>query len=186
MGVLKALGNREGGFGLVSRALHWAMAAGILFMLGLGIVLVRTRPSLETVWLFGLHKSLGILLLVLALIRIGWHELSPPPGPLPGPSEPQMRLARWVRRALYLLMLAVPLAGWAGSAATGIDVVVFGRLTLPGLLPASEVNAKLFLTLHHWLAFALIGVLVLHLAGAAARAVRRDGTLRRMVLGRAR
>ncbi|MBI1219755.1 MAG: cytochrome b [Rhodobacteraceae bacterium] len=179
------LANRPDGFGPVTRLLHWGMAAGILGMLAFGLTLVRMRMSLATVWLFGLHKSIGITLLALALLRLLWHRVSPPPGPLGGVPAAQLALARWTHRALYLLMLAVPLSGWAGSAATGIDVVVFNTLTLPPIVPPSEAGAKALLTLHHWLTWALMGLLALHVAGALKRSVlARDGTLSRMVLGR--
>lgn len=179
------LGNRPDGFGPVTRLLHWGMAAGILGMLAFGLTLVRMKMSLATVWLFGLHKSVGLTLLALALLRLVWHRISPPPGPLGGVPPAQLALARWAHRVLYALMLAVPLSGWAGSAATGIDVVLFNTWTLPPILPPSEAAAKALLLLHHWLTWALMAVLVLHVAGALKRSViGRDGTLRRMVLGR--
>lgn len=180
-----SLGNRPDGFGPLTRALHWGMAAGILGMLAFGLTLVRMKMSLATVWLFGLHKSIGLTLLVLALLRLVWHRLSPPPGPLGGVPPVQLALARATHRALYVLMLAVPLSGWAGSAATGIDVVVFNIWTLPPIVPPSEAAAKALLTLHHWLTWALMAVLALHVAGALKRSlIARDGTLSRMVLGR--
>jgi cytochrome b561 len=179
-----ALRNGAEGFGLVSRVLHWAMAAGILGTIGLGLSLARTRPNLANIWLFDLHKTIGITLFALVVLRLLWHLVSPPPAPLPGPPAWQIALARWVHRGLYALMLALPLAGWAGSAATGIDVVIYGRWALPGLVPATKANAAGFLALHYALAFLLIALLVLHVAGAVRRAIKRDGTLRRMVLGR--
>jgi cytochrome b561 len=179
------LGNRPDSFGLVTRLLHWGMAVGILGMLVFGLTLVRLKMSLATVWLFGLHKSIGLTLLALVLLRLVWHRISPPPSPIDSVPPAHMALARWAHRALYALMLAVPLSGWAGSAATGIDVVVFNTWTLPPILPPSEAAAKALLLLHHWLTWALMAVLVLHVAGALKRAlIARDGTLSRMVLGR--
>ena len=179
------LGNRPDRFGPLTRALHWVMAAGILGMLAFGLTLVRMKMSLATVWLFGLHKSLGLTLLALALLRLLWHRFSPPPRPLGGVPPVQLALARWTHGALYGLMLAVPLSGWAGSAATGIDVVIFNTWTLPPIVPPSEAGAKALLLLHHWFTWALMAVLALHVAGALKRSlIGRDGTLRRMVTGR--
>lgn len=175
------------GFGLMTRALHWVMALGILGTAGLGAYVARMEVGLANLWLFGLHKTIGICLLALALVRIGWHRLVPPPGPLPGPPEWQMRLARGTHRALYGLMLAVPLSGWAYGSATGIDTVIFGRVTVPPIAPASPEWEAALVLLHRALAWTLLALVALHVAGALERAVvRRDGTLRRMLAGGAR
>lgn len=175
------MGWRNGpeSFGAVSRALHWAMAALILVQLALGLWLGRTQPTLGTLWLYGLHKTLGISVLGLLALRLLWHRLSPVPPPL-GPEGPA-RLARIGHRCLYLLMLAVPLAGWVASSASGIDSVVFGRITLPVIAPVSEAWMDRGFLAHGLLALAL-GLMVL--GHAAAAVLRRDGTLRRMLTGR--
>lgn len=175
------------GFGRMSRALHWGMALGILGTAGLGAYVARMEVGLGNLWLFGLHKTIGFCLLALALLRIGWHRLVPPPGPLPGPPEWRMRLARGTHRALYGLMLAVPLSGWAYGSATGIDTVIFGRVTVPPIAPASPQWEAVLVLLHRTLAWTLLALVALHVAGALERAaVRRDGTLRRMLAGSAR
>ncbi|MEJ2036337.1 MAG: cytochrome b/b6 domain-containing protein, partial [Maritimibacter sp.] len=74
--------NSPAQFGWVTRLLHWLMALGMIFMLGFGLTLARMQPSLDTLWLYGLHKSIGICLLTLVLLRILWHRISPPPAPL--------------------------------------------------------------------------------------------------------
>jgi cytochrome b561 len=162
------------------------MAAGILGTAGLGAYVARMEVGLANLWLFGLHKTIGISLLAAALLRIGWHRIAPPPAPLPGPSDWQMRLARGTHRALYALMLAVPLSGWAYGSATGIDTVIFGRVTVPPIAPVSPEWEAALLLLHRTLAWSLLGLVALHVAGALERAVvRRDGTLRRMLTGSA-
>ncbi|EYD75036.1 putative cytochrome b561 [Rubellimicrobium mesophilum DSM 19309] len=170
-------------WGLVSRALHWLMAAGLLAMLPFGLWLARTQPSLGTLWLYGLHKSLGVMLLVLVLLRLVWHRLSPPPVMLSEGVAPwQLRLAATSHRALYALMLAVPLAGWSASSATGIDTVLFGRWTLPRIAPVSEAWDRRGFALHLWLSVALAVLVAIHVAGALWRHWgHRDATLRRML-----
>lgn len=176
------MGWRNGAqdFGRATRALHWAMAALILVQLPLGLWIGRTQPTLGTLWLYGLHKTLGITVLGLAVLRLFWHRLSPVPPPL-GPPGPA-RMAKAGHLALYALMLAVPLVGWIAASATGIDSVVFGRWVLPAISPASEAWADRGFLAHSLLALAL-AVLVLGHFGAAL--LRRDGTLRRMLTGRA-
>ncbi len=178
------LANAPDRFGLVSRALHWGMAALILGNLGLGLALMQVPPGLSTLWLYGLHKSLGFTALVLVLVRLVWHRLSPPPRPLPAPRPWQDRLARATHAALYALMVAVPLAGWSAASASGIDTVLFGRLTLPAIAPVSVAWEDWAALAHRWLTRALMAVLALHLAGVAARLAAGDGTFRRMLTGR--
>lgn len=179
------LRNRPDEWGAVSLAFHWIMAAGVLLMLPFGLWLAQREPSLSTLWLYGLHKSFGVTLLLLALLRFLWHRISPPPATLSeGIARWQLRLAMGTHRALYALMLGVPLAGWAAASATGIDTLLFGRWTLPRIAPISEVWDRRGFAVHAWLALVLAGLVALHVAGALWRHwVHRDATLRRM-LGR--
>ena len=172
------LANTTAKFGAVSRGLHWLMALGIIGMLGFGTYLANMTVNLSNFHLYGWHKSIGIVLLALAALRLGWHLASPPPGSLPA-SAWQQTLVRWVHRAFYVLMFAVPLTGWIGSAATGIDVQLFG-LTLPRIAPVSETWETVFLGAHGWITKALAVLILIHVAGALKR---RDGTLRRMLRG---
>ena len=178
--------NDTARFGWVSLALHWAMALGLLGALGLGTYIAGMEPSVSTLWLYGLHKTIGISLLALVLARLAWHRISPPPASYTdGIAAWQSIAARWAHRGLYLLMLLVPLSGWMGSAATGIDVVIFGQLALPRIAPVSEAWDSAAFAAHFWLTRALMALIGLHVAGALWRHFgHRDATLRRM-LGRA-
>ncbi|WP_353474561.1 cytochrome b/b6 domain-containing protein [Salipiger sp. H15] len=177
------LGNSPDGYGLVSRILHWGMALAILAMLGLGTGIHRMTPDLSNLWLYGLHKSVGLTLLGLILLRLGWHRLSPPPVPRGVPGSWQLRLARAVHRALYLLLLAIPLTGWAASSATGIDTVYFGTWTVPAIAPPSESLSDLGFAVHGALTKLLLLLLLVHVAGALRHGAGRDGALRRMWTG---
>ena len=173
------LGNGPDRFGPLTRLLHWLSAAAVLFLLGLGAYVARMDVTLSRLWLFGLHKTTGFLVLALTVIRVAWHLHSPPPAPLPD-TPWRMAAARAVHRALYVLLLLIPLLGWAASSATGLDVVIFGRWTLPPIAPVSESwEAALFLV-HRILAWTLAALVLVHVAGALTR---QDGTLRRMLRG---
>jgi cytochrome b561 len=172
-------------FGWVTRVIHWGMAVAILGTLGLGAYVVRMEVGLGNLWLYGLHKSLGLSLLLLVVVRIVWHRISPPPAPMGGVAAWQMRLAYGAHGGLYALMVAVPVTGWAGSAATGLDVVWWGW-TVPRVVPVSEGLAEGMMAAHGWLTTALMAVVALHVAGALWRAVGHgDGTVRRMLTGHA-
>lgn len=177
------LRNGPGEFGLVTRIFHWGMMALVIAMLALGLRVKYLEPGLANLWLYSLHKTLGFLVLGLVVLRLGWHLTSPPPAPL-GPPGPLHRVARGVHWALYALLIAIPLTGWAGSSATGIDVVIADRWTMPMLVEASEYAEKLFFSAHGVLTKLLAGLILLHVAGAIKRALAGDGTIRRMIRGR--
>jgi cytochrome b561 len=176
------LRNDAGGYGAVTRALHWIMAAGVIATLPLGLYIARMEPALSTIWLYGLHKTLGMTLLGLLVLRLAWHASSPPPAPLPGPWA---RVARGAHRALYGLLIVVPVAGWVASSATGIDTVIFGSVTVPAIAPASPDLETAAFAVHRAGAWLLGALVVLHAAAAVWHALRGDGTLRRMIRGRA-
>lgn len=172
-------------YGLVSRALHWVMAALILVQIPLGLYLLRMAPGLANLWLFPLHKSIGVTVMTLAVLRLLWHLYSPPPAPLGDPAHWTHRLARAVHLAIYALLLIVPVTGWIGGSGSGIETLVWNRWTLPPLVPATEFwqDTGFFL---HWLATrALMVLLALHVGGAIRRAMLGDGTLKRMIGGSA-
>lgn len=181
-----ALRNTPDSFGLVSRLIHWTMAALILALLPLGLRIATMEPGLANLWLYGLHKTLGLTALALVLARILWHRLSPPPPPLGPPRAWETRAAKAGHGALYGLMLAMPLTGWIASSATGLDVMYAERWVVPAIAPVSETIERLGFAAHGLLGKLLIAVVLLHMAGAVKRAVAGDGTLHRMIRGHAR
>jgi cytochrome b561 len=175
--------NSAGSFGLVTRLLHWGMAALVIGMLILGTRIADMEPGLANLWLYGLHKSLGFLVLGLALLRLVWHRISPPPLPIGPVSAWQTRVARAVHGLIYLFLLAIPLTGWIASSATGIDVMILDRWTMPAIAPVSEAWEEVFFAAHGALTKALIGLLALHIGGALLRGIQQDGTIERMIGG---
>ncbi|MBL9047026.1 MAG: cytochrome b [Tabrizicola sp.] len=178
-----ALWNGSEEFGLVTRILHWLTMLLVLGMLALGTRLESIEPGLANLWLYGLHKTTGLAVLALVLVRLGWHLVSPPPRPL-GPPGPLMLLARAVHWGFYVLLVVIPLSGWAGSSATGIDVMIADRWTLPPLVEPSEAGEAFWFGVHGVLTKLLIALILLHVAGAVKRAMAGDGTIRRMIRGR--
>lgn len=177
--------NTSDRFGRTSRLLHWVMAIAVLGMLGLGIGLRGMQPGLANLWLFGLHKTVGLSLLALLLVRLVWHRISPPPPPIGPPDGWEARAARAAHHTFYVLLLAIPIAGWFASSATGIDTVVFGRWVVPPIAPVSELWEKRGFAVHGVLTKALAALLAVHVAAALRRAWAGDGTLRRMITGSA-
>jgi len=187
------LRDSTGGWGAVTRLLHWGMAALILFQLGLGLWMTRLPDLIARFAWTQTHKSWGTLIFLLALLRLGWRLANPARPPLP-PAMPdwQRRAARLSHRALYALMLLLPLTGWLmASAAPTQDLLqmqnlVFGRWPLPDpFVPGVARIEAVARAIHTGAAAGLTLLLAIH-AGAALQHqfVDRDGLLARMILGR--
>lgn len=177
--------NTSDSFGLVTRLLHWLMALAILIMLALGTRIESLQPGLANLWLYGLHKSIGLSLLMLVLIRLVWHRISPPPAPIGDPSALSQRLARAGHILLYLLLIAIPLSGWVASSASGIDTMFFDTWVVPPIAPVSEAWENAGWAVHGALTKLLMALLLLHVGAALKRQMEGDGTLSRMWRGRA-
>jgi cytochrome b561 len=167
-------------FTVLQRLLHWLMAACILAMFFIGVGMVSTVMP-KYVPLLATHKSLGITILVLALIRLGVRARYGAP-PLPADLPEPMKLAAHLSHyALYALMIGMPLIGWAMQSAGAYPVVVYGSIRLPAILPQSAGLHTLLWNAHFYLAFAFFALVLLHLAAALFHAlVRRDGVFESM------
>lgn len=179
-----ALRNGPAEFGLVTRVIHWAMMLLVIGQLALGNRIEEMQPGLANLWLYGLHKTVGFAILALILARIGWHIASPPPKPL-GPRDAAFWAARAAHWGFYVLLIAIPLTGWAGSSATGIDTMIADRWVVPPLVSASVEGEAFWFRLHDILTKVLFGLIILHMLGALKREIEGDGTLTRMIRGRA-
>ncbi|CAE6728276.1 cytochrome b [Paraburkholderia nemoris] len=163
----------------VQRALHWIMAICILSMLFIGVGMVSTvRPDYLT--LVSIHKPLGMLILVLAVIRLIVRLVRGAP-PLPSDMPEPMKLAAYLSHvAFYALMIALPLLGWGMLSAADYPIVVAG-IRLPSVLHHSNELHTLLWNAHRFLALCFFALIVLHIAAALFHAlVRRDGVFQAM------
>ncbi|MGC6400899.1 YceI family protein [Sphingomonas sp. FW199] len=160
--------------------LHWALAILMLGQLGFGWALDGLPPASRFA-AYQLHKSIGILILVLTLARIIARVTLPRPGPATE-SKPAHALATLVHAGLYGVMLAGPLTGWAlvSTAKMKLPTLLFGIIPLPHLPlgPAWHEPAE---WLHGMLAWLLAGLVALHVAGALHHHLRRDDIVARML-----
>lgn len=163
-------------------ALHWLIAALIACGFGLGWTMTHMTAGALRLLLINWHKSVGISVLCLAILRTGWRLRNPPPPLLPMPTW-QRLAARGSHAVLYLLLFALPLAGWASSNAAGHPVVYFGIVHLPALVPKDEHLAKFCAMAHSTLGLFLLLLIVVHTAAALKHHfIERDATLERMLL----
>ena len=172
-----AVSNR---FTAAQRLLHWSMAICIIAMFFIGVGMVSTVMP-KYVPLLATHKTLGIAILVLALLRLAVRARSGAP-PLPADLPVPMRLAAHLSHyGLYALMFAMPLLGWAMLSAGAYPVVLYGGIRLPAIVPRSDVLHTLLWNAHYYLAFAFFALVLTHIAAALFHAlVRRDGVFEAM------
>lgn len=152
------------------RWLHWLRAGVVIGNLGVGLVMVNLPDELPAKFdvLYPNHKQFGLLALLLALTQLLVRSRSRVP-------ELPTSLATWERsmskvahRAMYVLLIVVPLMGYSMSStftqSDGVPFFFFGQL--PELLPKNDRWFEVFQLLHRVLAYALLALLVLHVAGA--------------------
>lgn len=162
--------------------LHWLVAAVVLAQFSWGWLMqqiAKSPPGLRAD-AFNFHKSIGLCLLALMLIRLGWRISHRPP-PLPALPAWQTRLARVTHVALYAALILMPLAGYLGSVWSGYPVKWFG-LTLPAWGRSVPALKEAMSALHYATSWVLLTLVALHVAGALYHTLRRDGVLQRMTL----
>jgi cytochrome b561 len=166
---------------LTAIVLHWLIAAAAVGLIGWGWWM-QTIPKLPVgprVDAFNLHKSIGMTVLLLMLVRISWRARHPPPPFTPMPQW-QAGLARAVHIFFYVCLIVQPVSGYLGSAFSGYPVRFFG-VVLPAWAPKNDALKDALSVVHLVNSWVLIGALALHLAGTVKHALlERDGSFRRV------
>lgn len=172
-------------YSAVAIALHWLIALAIVGLVVIGIVMTGL-PDTELARkfaLYQLHKSLGITVLALSLLRLAWRLTHRPP-PLPDTLKPwERRAARATHIGFYGLIIVIPLLGWAMVSASpyNIPTVLWGVIPWPHL-PVPKPAFEAFRAGHVLLAFGAVALLVLHVAAALKHHyILRDDVLARML-----
>jgi len=167
-------------FALPSRILHWLMAACLLAMLFIGVSMVASLGDYHT--LLTIHRPLGILILLLAVLRLATRLSTKLPEFPPSMPQQERFVAQTSERLLYTLFFALPLVGWAMLSAGHYPIVMFGTVHLPPILPARpELYATLRET-HTILAYLLFLAFLAHMGAILFHTlILRDGLLDRML-----
>jgi cytochrome b561 len=177
--------NTAQAYGWVTRSLHWLVALFILGLLCAGFYMTGLESSPFKLKVYGLHKSFGILVLMLVLARLVWRNANPRTGALPGHALWERALARVTHFALYAAMILMPLSGWVMSSAGDFSANFFGLFELPHIVAKNKMIFDLGRGVHEILAQFLLVVVALHMAGAFKHHfIDRDETLQRMTYGR--
>jgi cytochrome b561 len=176
------LKNTRLAYGAVAKTFHWVIFLLIATLLAVGFYMTGMAVSPDKFKLYGLHKSVGITVLTLAVLRLVWKAVNHSPV-LPATVPVWERfLAHAGHLVLYFLMLCMPLSGWAMSSASGLTVSVFGWFTLPNLVEPDPALKQLFREMHGYLAWAIIVMVSLHiLAALLHHFYYKNNVLRRML-----
>jgi cytochrome b561 len=174
--------NSGSRWGAVSIALHWLVALGILALVAIGLVMTEMPTSLNKVKVYALHKSIGITVLGLMLLRLGWRIIAGRPKPASSMPAWQEWAARLVHAGLYLGVFAMTLSGWVYNSASNFPLNWFNLVKLPALTgPDPELKATA-LSVHQGALWLLLALLLLHVGAALKHhLIDRDDTLRRML-----
>jgi cytochrome b561 len=165
-----------------TRFFHWLTALLMALQFTVAVWMPEVDDMDRPVGLVDWHISLGVLILIVVVLRLVWRALSPSPAAETGGPIYLQWLAALAHVALYAMMVALPVLGWANASARGWPVTLFGAIQLPALVSkGSELGMSLG-DIHGAMAWGLLGLTVLHvLAVAFHHFVLRENLLQRML-----
>ena len=176
------LRNTANSYGGVAKLLHWGILALIITQYVLAEAAEELEDGPDKFATIANHKSVGMLILLLVLARIGWKLANRGlPQPVPMPRLQQIAAAAG-HGILYLLILALPLSGWLMASAAGYPPGFFGMFEFPSLVGTSEGLQEILEEVHETLFNAVVVVAIVHaLAAVYHHFWMKDDTLRRML-----
>jgi cytochrome b561 len=169
-------------YGALAMFFHWVIAALIVTQFVLGRTAIDLPLGAHKLALLARHKSFGMTVLMLAILRLLWRLKAAPPE-LPAGMTPLERvLARGTHVAFYVLLFAMPLTGWMMSSAKNYSVSWFGLFTWPNLIAKNETAFDLLRSTHDALSYVLFAIALLHILAALKHHFwNRDNVLLRML-----
>jgi cytochrome b561 len=169
-------------WGAVSQSLHWLIVAGVVVMATLGLSMTDLPDTPHKVRMYALHKSIGLTIFALMLLRLAWRLHAGAPRALDGMPRWQRRVASATHAALYALLLAMPASGWLINSSSGFPLHWFGLVRVPQFGGRDDALNAVATNLHQGMFWTLLALALLH-AGAALwhHLVQRDPTLARML-----
>lgn len=177
------LRNTAHRYGWISIFLHWLMAIGVFALAALGLWMTdltyySTYYTSAPFW----HKSIGLLLAALLVLRLGWRLANLKLEAVPGHKPWEIALSACVHLLLYLLLGIIVMSGYLISTAKGQGISLFGWFEVPALVTGLPEQADRAGAVHYWMAMGVLGLVALHALGAFKHhLLDRDETLRRML-----
>jgi len=185
-GALTMLKSDAQHWGGAAKFFHWTTVLLILIQGAIGLIMVNLPRRPDIIPVYSLHKSLGLTILALALLRLLWRAFDPRPDEPATMPRGQVLAARVGHALLYVLIFAVPLSGWLFDSVSALRPLYwFGLVEVPHLTGPDPGLKDLTRNAHEWLFWLLVAVAAGHAAFALIHQfVNRDDILRRMWPGR--
>jgi cytochrome b561 len=176
-----SLRSNDRQWGSVAKFCHWIIALAILGNGTFGLLMDLARSPMQKISWLALHKSIGLTVLALVLLRIAWRWRDGRPLDEPAPRWQQWS-AHAVHGVLYVLIVALPLSGWWFNSVTGKPLQWFKLFNLPALAAKNDDIRHFAHAVHEYLFWFLVLVLVAHVGAALKHHVfDNDNVLRRML-----
>lgn len=174
-----AYGAEYSGF---AKLLHWAVAICVLIMIPVGLIMGQLPQGDLQNTLYNLHKSTGVLVLALMVVRLANRLIAGAPPPEPTITRLQRIASHSVHGLLYVLLIVQPLLGWAANAYYGAATPIFGVFEFPAAATKDEALAERLFGIHDLIGLVLAALIIVHIGAALYHYfVRRDGVLQRML-----
>ena len=175
--------NTPDDYGLISKLLHWLIAAVMIGLIGVGWYMVQLSDEDVLYWrLLDLHEAAGVGLLVLFPLKALWMVVSPNPRFLPTLAQWERYLATAVRWLFIFAMLAIPLSGFLFVATNGEAVKLYHLITIPDIGSPGKVTRDLLSDVHYYVSYGCAALVMLHmLAALKHHFLDKDATLHHML-----
>jgi cytochrome b561 len=158
--------ERPSRYTAVAQLLHWVIAALIVTQFALAWTAEDLPLGMHKLAVLARHKSVGMTVLMLVIVRLLWRWKHPPPA-LPDGMKPIERLAaKGTHVAFYVLLLAMPITGWMMSSAKNYSVSWFGLFTWPNLVPQNDTAFTILRNTHDVMSWVLFVIALLHILAA--------------------
>ncbi|MBD8525001.1 cytochrome b [Pseudomarimonas arenosa] len=182
MSTSKQLRSTDQGWSAISQTLHWLIAVLVIGLGIVGLIMTELPTSPTKIKIYALHKSVGITVLALMVLRLIWRLFDRRPAYPSGMPVWQTSLATLTHGLLYLLLFVMPLSGWLYNSASNFALRYFGWFSLPALSAPDPQLKALALEVHQWGFYLLASLLLVHVAAALKHHwMERDDTLNRML-----
>lgn len=170
------------GYSGTAKLLHWLVALCVLTIIPVGIMMQQEGPYQNQ--LFNLHKSLGVLILFLMILRIAYRFTAGAPAAEPGLARWQKAVSSAVHGLLYILLIVLPIAGYVANSAYGANgtpTPFFGLFELPPIVGPNEALSNQIFTVHRYVGFFVGFLALMHIGGAMMHFLQGDGVMQRMI-----